>query len=117
MPEGHAPFAAWNSTGNRLVALLLRSPLHPMASGQLALITVRGRRSGRDYTFPVGYRRDDTRVEIPVGWPERKLWWRNLQDGAPVELLLKGEAWTGRAQVRTDERSGMVVEVQLDPRP
>jgi deazaflavin-dependent oxidoreductase (nitroreductase family) len=114
MPEGHAPFAVWNRTGNRVVALLLRSPLHPLVSRQLALITVAGRRSGKSYTLPVGYRRTGDRVTIPVGWPERKLWWRNLRGGGRVRLRLGNEERSGLADVRGDERSGVVVEVQLD---
>lgn len=116
MPEGHAPFALLNRTGNQAVALLLRSPLHPIASRQLALITVTGRRSGRGYTFPVGYRRNGDRVTVPVGWPQRKLWWRNLRGGAPVVLRLRGEDRAGHARVRGDEQSGIVVEIRLDPR-
>jgi hypothetical protein len=116
VPEGHTPFAVWNRTGNVAAVLLLRSPLHPIASRQLALITVTGRRSGREYTFPVGYRREGSGVTIPVGWPERKLWWRNLRGGAPVRLLIRGEHLSGQAEVRGDERSGVVVEVQLDKR-
>ncbi len=115
MPEGHAPFALWNRTGNRAIALLLRSPLHRTVSRQLALITVTGRRSGQDYTFPVGYRRTGERVTIPVGWPARKLWWRNLRGGARVRLRFGGEQRSGLANVRGDERLGVVVEVQLDP--
>jgi hypothetical protein len=117
VPSGHAPFALLNRTGNHAVALLLRSPLHRLASGQLALITVTGRRSGKEYTFPVGYRRSGERVTIGVGWPERKLWWRNLRGGAPVGLRIAGEQRTGTANVSGDERSGVIVEVQLDPHP
>jgi F420H(2)-dependent quinone reductase len=116
MPEGHAPFAVWNRTGNRAVALLLRSPLHSLVSRQLALITVTGRRSGKSYTFPVGYRRIGERVTIPVGWPARKLWWRNLCGGGRVRLRLGSEERSGLADVRGDEASGVIVEVQLDPR-
>lgn len=46
-----------------------------------------GRRSGREYTFPVGYRQTGDRVTIGVGWPERKLWWRNLRGGAAVSYV------------------------------
>jgi len=115
VPAGHAPFALWNRTGNRAVALFLRSPLHRVVSGQLALVTVTGRRSGRDYTFPVGYRRDGELITIPVGWPERKLWWRNLRGGAPVRLRLSSEDHSGHAEVRGDERTGVTVEVRLEP--
>ena len=116
VPSGHAPFAVLNRTGNQVVRLLLRSPLHRVVSGQLALITVTGRRTGRTHTFPIGYNREGDRVTIPVTWPERKLWWRNLRGGAPVRLRLRGENRTGHAVVSGDENSGVVkVEVQLDP--
>lgn len=55
-------------------------------------------------------------MTIPVGWPERKLWWRNLRGRARVLLRLGSEHCSGHAEVRGDERSGIIVEVQLDPR-
>jgi len=116
VPAGHAPFALLNRTGNRMIRMMLVSPAHRVVSGRLALITVTGRRTGRQHTFPVGYKRDSERVTIAVGLPERKVWWRNLRDGAPVRLRLAGQQRTGNAQVHGDERSGVSVEVLLDPR-
>jgi hypothetical protein len=114
MPASHAPFAVFNRIGNPAVRLLLRSPLHRVASGRLALITVTGRRTGRTYTIPVAYRHDGDVVTIGVGWPERKRWWRNLTgDGAPVDLLLHGQRRSGHAVARGDERSGVTVVVRL----
>jgi hypothetical protein len=78
------------------------------------LITVTGHRSGRRFTFPVGYRQDGDRVTISVGWPERKHWWRNLRDGARVEMRIRGHRRFGYAQARGDERTGVTVEVELD---
>jgi F420H(2)-dependent quinone reductase len=116
VPNGHAPFAVFNRTGNPLIGAVLRSPLHRVLSGSLALITVTGRRSGREYTFPVGYEQQDDRVTITVGWPERKRWWRNLRGGGgPVRLRLKGAERSGHATARGDERSGVAVDVRLDP--
>jgi hypothetical protein len=114
VPGGRLPFVIFNRTGNLLVRLLLRSPLHRIASWRLALITVTGRRSGRRFTFPVGYRRAGDQVTIGVQWPENKVWWRNLRGGAPVTLRWGSEQRTGRAEVRGDERTGVTVEVQLD---
>jgi deazaflavin-dependent oxidoreductase (nitroreductase family) len=113
--QSHAPFALFNRTANPVVGAVLSSPLHPLLSGGLALITVTGRRSGRRYTFPVGYRQDGDRVTITVGWPERKQWWRNLREGGPVEMRIRGRRRAGRAQAHGDERTGVKVEVQLDP--
>jgi|SRR5947209_10311314 len=116
MPRGHVPFAVFNRTGNPVIAAVLRSPLHPLVSSRLALITVTGRRTGREHTFPVGYTLEGETVTVPVMWPERKVWWRNLRDaGAPVRLRLRGQQRTGHAQARGDEASGVKVEVRLDP--
>jgi deazaflavin-dependent oxidoreductase (nitroreductase family) len=115
MTRGHAPFAISNRTVNPVVKGLLSSPLHRVASGSLLLITVTGRRSGREYTFPTGYREQGDRVLITVGWPERKRWWHNLTEPAPVRVRLRGEERTGTAVARGDERSGVTVEIDLDP--
>jgi deazaflavin-dependent oxidoreductase (nitroreductase family) len=115
-PKGHAPFAVFNRTANRVVRGLLRTPLHRVASGRLALITVTGRRSGRAYTFPVAYSQDGDHVTIGVEWPQRKVWWRNLRDGGDVRLRLRGVDRAGHAQAHGDEHTGVTVRVALDPR-
>lgn len=115
MSQGHAPFAVFNHTANPIVRAVLSSPLHPLLSRGLALITVTGRQSGRRYTFPVGYRQDGDRVIVHVGWPARKRWWRNLRHGGRVEMRIRGHRRTGRAQADGDEHSGVTVEVRLDP--
>jgi hypothetical protein len=117
MATGHGRFAFLNRTGNVLVRGVLRSPLHPLISGRFALITVTGRRSGREFTFPVGYERDGAQVVIDVGWPERKLWWRNLREPAVVRVRLGGTEHIGRAVAHGDERSGVKVVIDLDPVP
>ena len=115
MSQGHAPFAVFNRTANPVVRAVLSSPLHPLLSRGLALITVTGRRSGHRYTFPVGYRQEGDRVIVGVGWPDRKRWWRNLKDGDRVEIRIRGHRRAGQAQARGDERTGVTVEIQLDP--
>ena len=117
MSRGHAFFAIFNRTVNPVTRLVLRSPAHRALSGRLALITVTGHRSGGRFTIPVGYRETDGRIEIAVGWPERKRWWRNLLGGSPVVIRLRGEEHTGWAEAHGDERSGVTVTVALDPAP
>jgi deazaflavin-dependent oxidoreductase (nitroreductase family) len=114
VPQGHTPFAVFNRSANPVVRAVLGSPLHPLLSRGLALITVTGRRTGHRYTFPVGYRRDGNRVTIQVGWPARKRWWRNLEDGGRVEMRIRGQRYQGDARARGDEHEGVTVEVQLD---
>jgi len=108
-------WAVWNRTANPVVRLVLRSPLHQLLSRRTALITVTGRRSGREFTFPVGNEHGGDSVRITVGWPEHKRWWRNLTDaGAPVRMRLRGVERFGHAVARGDDRSGVTVEIAFD---
>ena len=113
MAGSHTPFVVVNRVVNPVVRGLLRSPAHGLLSGHLALLTVTGRRSRRAFTFPVGYHRDGDRVTIGVDWPERKLWWRNLSDAAPVEIWLAGVRRAGTGRAHGDEHAGVTVEIDL----
>jgi F420H(2)-dependent quinone reductase len=114
-PGSHTRFAILNRTVNPLLGGLLRSPAHRLVSDHLVLIRVTGRRTGKTFTFPVAYSVAGDHVTIGVGWPERKRWWRNLREEAPVELWLRGVHRTGMARAYGDEDSGVRVEVALDP--
>jgi deazaflavin-dependent oxidoreductase (nitroreductase family) len=85
----------WNGP----VSWVLRSPVHWLLSGRLMLITVRGRRTGRFYTLPVGYVAAPRVLYVLVGDYELKSWWRNLEEAAPVALILRGHVVDARAQV------------------
>lgn len=100
--------------GNRFVIVLLRSPLHRLASGSLLLVTYRGRSSGRRFTIPVMYAEREGTLTIFVAHPERKKWWRNLRIGAEVELRLHGRRLRGHAVVVEDSAA---VETYLDRYP
>jgi hypothetical protein len=64
---------------------------HPTRLGRsLMAITVRGVKTGRDFTFPVQYVRDGDTIWVLPGHPETKTWWRNLRSGAPVRLHVEG---------------------------
>jgi hypothetical protein len=75
---GRGGFAILNRAVNPLVRWLLRSRLHWLVSRRLTLISYTGRRSGRRYTIPVGYRIAGLQVTITVGSPDRKVWCRSL---------------------------------------
>jgi hypothetical protein len=113
MRNGHLPFAVMNASVNRVVRALLRSRWHGLLSRRLLLITVTGRRTGREHTFPVGYTEDDGVIRIGVAAPAQKRWWRNLVDGAPVRLWVRGAERSGRAVAHGDESAGVTVEVRL----
>ena len=94
--------------GNDFMSWVLRSPLHGMLSNGMMLITITGRKTGKTYTTPVGYY-----VEGDYMWvitSRERTWWKNLQGGAKVDLLLKRKPVTGIADVDLDEKS---VEVRM----
>lgn len=66
---------------------VLRSPLHGMLSNNMMLITVKGRKTGKEYTLPVNYYRENGNLWVLTN--RDRTWWRNLQNGAEVSLLLK----------------------------
>jgi hypothetical protein len=79
----------------------LRSPLGKRIGRTLALITFRGRKSGKVFTTPVGYHLEGNTVHI-FALPESK-WWRNLLDGgATVGLNMAGRKMRGWGEVIDD---------------
>jgi len=72
------------SRAKPLVAAILRSPLHPLLSFGLLLISFEGRRTGRRYSFPVGYQQRGETITVLASRARRKSWWRN-----PVEARFR----------------------------
>jgi hypothetical protein len=100
---------------NGFVAGLRSAPLWGKAvSRHLTIVTYTGRRSGRTFSTPVGYKRAGDTVTISVSLPERKTWWRNFTgDGGPVTLQLDGADRTGHAVAQVDG-SQVAITVTLD---
>jgi membrane protease YdiL (CAAX protease family) len=84
---------------NALVRFLLHSKLHGFLSGSVTLVTVHGRKTGHDHTFPVQYAEAAGRLVVIPGHPFEKVWWRNLLGGAPLRLLLRGRDVDARGEV------------------
>jgi len=83
---------------NPVVKVLLRSPLHGIASDNLALLHFRGRKSGREFVTPLSYVRDDGTVCLMSAHSTR--WWMNLRDeGTPVSVEIARETLTGKARL------------------
>jgi hypothetical protein len=87
---------------NALIGALLRSPLHGLLSGSTLVLSFKGRKSGKTYTFPVGYYdlSGDTLVIIPL-----HPWWKNLRGGVPVTVWLKGHRYQGTADARQGDEA------------
>ncbi|MFJ7215638.1 hypothetical protein [Amycolatopsis sp. NPDC098790] len=81
----------------------------------LTQVTYTGRRSGRTFSTPVGYRRAGDVVTIGVRLPDAKSWWRNFTgDGGPLSLELDDTERTGHAVARRDKKGRVTVTVRLD---
>lgn len=68
-------------------------------------MTYKGRRSGRRYELPLSFvnAAAETGVAYLCTRPKESGWWRNLQGGADVELLMAGRTITARAEVLDSE--------------
>jgi deazaflavin-dependent oxidoreductase (nitroreductase family) len=74
---------------NPIMIWLLKSPLHFFVSKNMMLITYTGRKSGKPYTVPVNYIQDGDML-YTTSWKDRT-WWRNLRNGQPVTLRVRGQ--------------------------
>lgn len=86
--------------GNDFMAWVLRSPLHGMLSGNTLLITFTGRKTGKRYTTPINFYREGEYLWAVSS--RDRTWWRNLQGGAPVDLLLKRKFMQAFAETEMD---------------
>ena len=80
---------------NKIIASLLQSPLHGLMSGSTMLITVTGQKSGRPITVPVNYAQTGNTLRVTS--LRSRIWWRNVMDGVPVQVLLRGQQRRGIA--------------------
>jgi len=83
---------------NPIMKLILRSPFHRWVSDDLMVITFQGRKSGKTYSTPVGYRQYGDTLVVFTHSP----WWKNLRGGQPVTVRLRGEKRQGTARPTRD---------------
>lgn len=102
---------------NRAFVGLMNAPgIGAIIRRGLVVIRYTGRRSGRTFETPVGYRRSGNTVRINIVGPDSKNWWRNfLGDGDRITLLnLDGRDRNGHAVADRDAKGGVAVTVTLD---
>lgn len=78
---------------NNMMKFMLRSPIHGLISKYILLITFTGRKSGKTYQTPVSYSQRDGQIYIFT----HANWWKNLVNGAPVTLRIRGRDRMGTA--------------------
>ena len=77
---------------------LLRSPLHGVASANLAILNYRGRKSGQAYATPLSFVRDGSTVRFLSS--HNTNWWKNFKsEPTPVEIEIARRKLAGIARV------------------
>ena len=89
-------------TGNDFVKFFLRTPLY-VFMGNTMLITVTGCKTGKKYSTPVGYYPEGDSLWVMTN--RDRTWWRNVEKGAAVTLLLKGRTVRAFAETELDEKA------------
>jgi hypothetical protein len=97
MPQDKPP-----NWANSLMKWALTTPGIQSTVGKgVALLSFKGRKTGKLYTIPVSYHREDDEVTI-ITKRQRK-WWHNFESPIDVELRLAGHVYEGNAEVDADE--------------
>ncbi len=78
---------------NPVVSAILRSERHALLSDGIMLITLKKRGTSELQTFPVDYLRESNIVYVGAD----SGWWKHLEGGAEVHLLIQGRERVGRA--------------------
>jgi hypothetical protein len=110
-------FQRFAAVANSVVQPLVLSPRWGrLMESHMTVITYTGRRSGRTFTTPVGYKRHGDEVTIGVQFPDQKKWWHNFLDGGgPISVRLQGVERHGRATAVRDPRGKVTVNIVLEP--
>jgi hypothetical protein len=75
---------------NAVVEAILKSPLHRVMSGRLALIRYQSSRAGTEYTMPVQYADTPGGLIVVAGQAGTKNWWQNFTTMGQAQVLLSG---------------------------
>lgn len=87
-----------------------------MVGQGVALLSFRGRKTGKLYTIPVSYHRENDLVTI-ITQRQRK-WWHNFESPTEVEVRLAGRRYTGTPEIETDDAAALEFMTEyLEKRP
>jgi hypothetical protein len=83
---------------NPMMRALLRSPLHGVASRNIAILHYRGRKSGREFDTPLSYTREGKTLRFLSAHSTR--WWMNFRDQTvTVSVEIARDRHTGHARL------------------
>lgn len=79
---------------------ILKSPLHGLLSGDLAVISFPDHRTGKLLSFSVEYQKEKRFIRIICSRKENC--WQKFIFGSPVEILIRGVTYRGWAEIIED---------------
>ena len=88
-----AGIAVTLAAAHLLVPTVLRSEQHALLSGHIMLVTMKNRETLDLITFPVDYLREGNTVYVGSD----SGWWKHLEGGAEVRMLIAGNEVAGWA--------------------
>jgi hypothetical protein len=102
---------------NSMMKWALTTPgLQGMIGQGVALLSFTGRTTGKHYTIPVSYHREDDIVTV-ITKRQRK-WWHNFETPLEVELRLAGHIFAGKAAARSSDDETLEFMIHyLEKRP
>lgn len=92
------PPAAMLRVVNPIMRLLVRMPFAGTARKQFMVLTVHGRKTGKQYSIPLSAHHIDDTLYAMTDAP----WKHNFRDGATAEVLLDGKTTTMRGELIGD---------------
>ena len=88
----------------RGMAFLLKHNLMGKLGAQMMVITVRGRKTNKPYSTPIGFLPfDDTTIIALTNRNGESNWYRNIFAHPDVSLTIQGKTYSARAEPVTDE--------------
>jgi deazaflavin-dependent oxidoreductase (nitroreductase family) len=85
---------------NFFVKTIVNSPFHFVLGDSFAVITLTGRKTGKEITTPINTVNIDDRLTV-ISMRNRN-WWRNLLDGRSARLRQSGKQFTVQGKIIED---------------
>lgn len=102
--------------GNKFMKFMIYSPLGGLMGKGMAVITVTGRKTGKQISTPINVIKTENVYSV-ISSRERT-WWRNLRGGAEATLRVAGRTFKVDGQVfeSNDEvKAGMMLFIHQQP--
>jgi deazaflavin-dependent oxidoreductase (nitroreductase family) len=90
-----------DSIGNAFIKAILNSPLHPLLGERFAIVTVVGRKTGKQYATPINVTKNgDAFTATSL---RSRTWWRNLRGERRASLRVSGQVLPVCGEVIEDQ--------------